>query len=137
MSIAVNGSVHSIVRRSPAAMPVSAFLVRSAGRGHLSPRRLSVFSAIPLRYPVPRWVKMRARARQDPMESGPEQKIARLTPLAKVIAALDDLAQPVAPREVASADAVGFVLASDVAGPSLPARATALGDGWAVKADEL
>lgn len=71
------------------------------------------------------------------MDHGPEQKIARLTPLAKVMAALDELAPPVKPREVGSADAGGFVLASDVASPSLPAQATSLGDGWAVKADEL
>jgi molybdopterin molybdotransferase len=80
---------------------------------------------------------MHARAKQDPMDSGPEQKIARLTPFAKILAALDDLARPVKPREVASADAAGFILAADVVGASLPARATALGDGWAVRADEL
>jgi molybdopterin biosynthesis enzyme len=65
------------------------------------------------------------------------QKIARLTPLSSVMAALDELARPVEPREVAAAESLGFVLADDVFGPSLPSRATVLTDGWAVRADEL
>ena len=46
MSMPVSGSVHSTTRMSPAAMPPSAFLVRSAGNGHLRPRKLSVFSVM-------------------------------------------------------------------------------------------
>ena len=65
------------------------------------------------------------------------QKIARLTPLASVMAALDEVARPVKPREVAAQGSLGFVLADDVFGASLPARATALNDGWAVRADDL
>ena len=47
ISMPASGSVHSTTRMSPAAMPPSAFLVRSAGSGHLRPRKLRVFSVIP------------------------------------------------------------------------------------------
>lgn len=115
------------------------FFGAQRGQGTFQPTQIQGLFSHSTAYPlsVPRWVKMHVRAKQEPMESSPEQKIARLTPLAKVMAALDELAWPVKAREVASADAAGFVLAADVIGASLPARATALGDGWAVKADEL
>jgi molybdopterin molybdotransferase len=66
-----------------------------------------------------------------------EQKITRLTPLAKALAALDALARPVPPRVVDAADAIGRVLAADVTASRLPPRAIAAQDGWAVKADEV
>ncbi len=44
----------------------------------------------------------------------PPQRIARLTPLDDVLARIDALVGPVAPREVALAEAVGRVLAGDV-----------------------
>jgi molybdopterin biosynthesis enzyme len=65
------------------------------------------------------------------------QRITRLTPLKEVFAALDALARPVAAREAEPSAAIGQVLAADVTGKALPARAAALQDGWAVKADEL
>jgi molybdopterin biosynthesis enzyme len=66
-----------------------------------------------------------------------EQRISQLTPLADAIAALDALAKPVAARQVDPRDAIGQTLAADVMSGKLPLRATALQDGWAVKADEL
>jgi molybdopterin molybdotransferase len=66
------------------------------------------------------------------------QRILSLTPIAQVLARLAALAQPVAPREIAVADAEGRVLAGDVvvAAPS-PAAPVALMDGWAVRAEEV
>ena len=43
------------------------------------------------------------------------QRISSLTPIAHVLARVAALARPVAPREVALADAEGRVLAEDVA----------------------
>jgi molybdopterin molybdotransferase len=60
------------------------------------------------------------------------QRIARLTPLDDVLARIDALVGPVAPREVALAAAVGRVLAGDVVVTARPAKALALRDGWAV-----
>ena len=60
------------------------------------------------------------------------QRIARLTPLEDVLARIDALVGPVAPREVALAAAVGRVLAGDVVVAARPADALALRDGWAV-----
>jgi molybdopterin biosynthesis enzyme len=71
------------------------------------------------------------------MSSDGEQKIRQLTPLAAALAAIDELSQPVKPREMDVGDAVGFVLAADVVAASLPPRATAVLDGWAVRADDL
>jgi molybdopterin molybdotransferase len=62
----------------------------------------------------------------------PKQRIARLTPLDDVLARIDALVGPVAPREVALAAAVGRVLASDVMVAARPGYALALRDGWAV-----
>ena len=63
------------------------------------------------------------------------QRVARLTPLGQVHAALDRLAAPVAARRVPLADAVGRVLAVDIcAATARPAAATAVRDGWAVDA---
>ena len=60
------------------------------------------------------------------------QRIARLTPLDDVLARIDALVGPVAPREVALAEAVGRVLAGDVVVAARPPIAVALRDGWAV-----
>src|SRR5262249_12107885 len=48
MSMAVRGSVHSAISMSPAFNPVRALRARSVGKGHLSPRKLSIFSATTL-----------------------------------------------------------------------------------------
>ena len=60
------------------------------------------------------------------------QRIARLTPLDDVLARIDALVGPVAPREVGLAAAVGRVLAGDVMVAARPSNALALRDGWAV-----
>lgn len=63
------------------------------------------------------------------------QRIARLTPLADLLAAMAQIA-PVAPRECALADATGRILVADVTVErAIPASAIALRDGFAVQAD--
>ena len=65
------------------------------------------------------------------------QKISRLTPLKDVLDRIVSEARPVAARECALTDAVGRVLAEDVAAnAAYPAQATALRDGVAVRADD-
>lgn len=66
------------------------------------------------------------------------QRISSLTPVGEVLARVAALVRPVAPREVALADAEGRVLAEDVvaATPS-PATPVALIDGWAVRAEQV
>jgi molybdopterin molybdotransferase len=63
------------------------------------------------------------------------QRIARLTPLAEVVARIAALVMPVEPREVGVATAAGRILAADVTVPPHPAAALALRDGFAVSAD--
>jgi molybdopterin molybdotransferase len=64
------------------------------------------------------------------------QRIARLTPLGEVLARVDALAKPVAPRREALAVALGCVLAEDVVVPGArPATPIALRDGFAVSAE--
>ncbi len=63
------------------------------------------------------------------------QRIARLTPLADVLALLDRLA-PVEPQDVPVAQALHGVLAADImTTQAMPPVATAARDGWAVDAD--
>jgi molybdopterin biosynthesis enzyme len=64
------------------------------------------------------------------------QIVTRLTPVADVRATIEGEVQPAAPRACAVADAAGCVLAEDVAAPPKPARAIAVRDGWALRADE-
>jgi molybdopterin biosynthesis enzyme len=67
-----------------------------------------------------------------------QQRIARLTPLAEVLARIDALVKPVAPRRAAASTALGRVLAEDVVTASpVPAFARALRDGFAVAADAV
>jgi molybdopterin biosynthesis enzyme len=64
------------------------------------------------------------------------QRIARLTPLADVLNGFQTSISPVEPRDEALAAAVGRTLAADVAiAEPRPARALALRDGFAVRAD--
>jgi molybdopterin molybdotransferase len=63
------------------------------------------------------------------------QRIARLTPLADVLARIDALVGPVEPREVAIAQALGRVIVGDLAAGMCPPQALALRDGWAVDSD--
>jgi molybdopterin molybdotransferase len=64
------------------------------------------------------------------------QRITRLTPITDVLARIEGLARPVAPRELALADAEGRVLAADLfTSHAVPRAPLALRDGWAVQAD--
>jgi len=63
------------------------------------------------------------------------QTIARLTPLADVLAMVDLEVKPVAPRTVDLSAAAGRTLAVDAAAPTRPNSALALLDGWALAAD--
>ncbi|MBI3705463.1 MAG: hypothetical protein HY244_16820 [Rhizobiales bacterium] len=67
--------------------------------------------------------------------SDPIQTIARLTPLADLLAMIDREVKPVAARPLALDAAGGRVLAEDVVPPRRPDYATALLDGWALAAD--
>ena len=64
------------------------------------------------------------------------QRIARLTPLADVLARIESLVRPVEPRSAQRHAAVGRVLADNVVAPAgRPATARALRDGFAVCAE--
>ena len=63
------------------------------------------------------------------------QTIARLTPLADVLAMLDLEVKPVTPRTLDLASAAGRILAVDAMAPSRPSAALAMLDGWALAAD--
>jgi molybdopterin molybdotransferase len=63
------------------------------------------------------------------------QRIARLTPLAEAFDRIDRLAEPIPPREVRIAAALGRVLAADVIVPPRPTFPLALRDGWAIQSD--
>ena len=66
------------------------------------------------------------------------QRIGKLTPLADVFHKIDALAAPVKPRECALDVALGFVLAADVKLTAAhPAKAIALIDGFALRAEEI
>ena len=63
------------------------------------------------------------------------QTIARLTPLADVLAMVERDVKPVAPCSVELGAAAGRILAVDAAAPTRPNSALALLDGWAFSAD--
>jgi molybdopterin molybdotransferase len=63
------------------------------------------------------------------------QTIARLTPLADVLAMVDLEVKPVTPRTIELSGGPGRTLAVDVLAPARPSAALALLDGWAVAAD--
>jgi molybdopterin molybdotransferase len=75
--------------------------------------------------PLPHTVRMAA------------QRILSLTPIAQVLARVAAMAQPVAPCELALADAEGRVLAHEVIAQASPAAPVALVDGWAVRAEQV
>ena len=65
------------------------------------------------------------------------QRIARLTPLADVLASFDLAIKPVAPREEMLAKATGLALAADIIATSgHPSSALALRDGFAVRSEQ-
>jgi molybdopterin molybdotransferase len=63
------------------------------------------------------------------------QRIDRLTPLDDVLARVANLVAPVVPCEVRTAAAWGATLSEDIVASERPAKALALIDGWAVRAD--
>jgi molybdopterin molybdotransferase len=63
------------------------------------------------------------------------QAIARLTPLADVLATVDLDVKPVTPRSAELTAAVGRTLAVDAMAPARPSAPLALLDGWAIAAD--
>jgi len=64
------------------------------------------------------------------------QRIARLAPLADVLAWIDANVRPVAPREASVADALGRTLAQEIMiVRAIPAHAISLRDGFALKSD--
>src|SRR6185503_18051302 len=64
------------------------------------------------------------------------QRIARLTPLADVLASFDLSVGPVAPREETVAAALGLTLAADIVVENgRPAARLALRDGFAVRSE--
>lgn len=63
------------------------------------------------------------------------QLIARLTPLAEVLAMVDSEVKPVTPRTLDVTAAAGRTLAADASAPARPSAAMALQDGWALSAD--
>ena len=66
------------------------------------------------------------------------QRIAKFTPLAEACAKIGALAAPVEMREVLLENARGNFLAADALAPeTLPPRAIALRDGWAVRSDAI
>src|SRR5207302_6449047 len=77
-------------------------------------------------------------ASSSPMlEDSDIQRIARLTPLADVLASFDLAIRPVAPREEALAKATGLALAADVIATSgHPRSALALRDGFALRSEQ-
>jgi molybdopterin biosynthesis enzyme len=68
--------------------------------------------------------------------SDPIQTIARLTPIAEVLATVDSDVQPVSPRTLDVAVAAGRILAADAVVSACPSAAMALQDGWALAADD-
>ena len=67
---------------------------------------------------------------------GETQRIARLTPLTQVLGHIDATVRAVEPRRMATAQAVGRILAEDVINAAaVPAGPRALRDGFAVTAD--
>jgi molybdopterin molybdotransferase len=64
------------------------------------------------------------------------QIVTRLTPLAGVSAMIEADVKPVIASTRAVSEAIGCVLAEEVAAPPRPERAIALQDGWALRADE-
>jgi molybdopterin biosynthesis enzyme len=71
------------------------------------------------------------------MAAPPEtlQTIARLTPLADVLAMVERNIKPITPRSVKPSAAAGRILAADAVAPMRPPSALALLDGWALSAD--
>jgi molybdopterin molybdotransferase len=64
------------------------------------------------------------------------QMIARLTPLADVLAIVDGEVKPVTPRSIDVAAGAGRTLAADALASARPSAAIALQDGWALAADD-
>ena len=141
MSIVVSGSVHSITSTSPAAIFDSSLRVLQRRQRAFQPAQVdrwippigfNRFAVIAPTLDTP------AGSRQVPrMVADSEiQRIARLTPLADVLASFDLSVGPVEPREEAVSNALGLTLAaSAVIAEGHPKAALALRDGYAVRSD--
>src|SRR5262245_5502524 len=66
----------------------------------------------------------------------PLQRIQRLTPLAEVLARIDSMVGPVAPRDLPNAEGLGRILANDLRVGPHPEQALAPRDGFAVRSEE-
>src|SRR3974390_1265897 len=64
------------------------------------------------------------------------QTIARLMPLADVLAIVESDVNPVTPRTIDVMAAAGRILATDAIAPSRPTSPVALQDGWALTAED-
>src|SRR5262245_58665382 len=103
----------------------------SPGRG-VSPARLDRPAGAP---PDKQMGDVRSEARSEGRSEA--QHIARLTPLAEVLAAIDRMVAAVPPYSAGGDSALGTTLAADVILPQAsPAAALALRDGWAVRAEQ-
>lgn len=69
------------------------------------------------------------------MASETDQTIARLTPLAEVLALIEREVKPVAPRRIPTTQALYATLSEDVLAEARPTAPLALIDGWALAAD--
>ena len=159
MSSVDSGSVHSTTSRSPAASRVSALRVFSAGRGQRSPRRSRVVSDIgamdcsgraasrvtrrmgrqPIDFDYIAWRCLTGAPALPKRCRMAAQRISSLTPIAQVLARVEALARPVAPRE-ARACRCGRPRArrgrDRQRGAARRAHRIAA-DGWAVRADQV
>jgi molybdopterin biosynthesis enzyme len=72
---------------------------------------------------------------ESAVETQTNPAIAKLTPLAEVLALIDREVTPLAPRTVAVGDALHGTLAADVVTAARPAAPLALIDGWALAAE--
>src|ERR1700739_4448308 len=142
MSMAVSGSVHSTTRISAGCRSRSALRVRSAGSGHLRPRRLRVFSVIQCWLEC--WLECGLSCRSSKRAKlliiaamaldSSIQRIARLTPLGAILARVEAQVDAVTPRSCALNAALGAMLAKDVVVSECPPQPIALRDGYAVEA---
>lgn len=71
------------------------------------------------------------------VEDSSSQRIARLTPLADVLALVESRVDAVAPQKLAPAQALGCTLAEDVVARQWPPHTVALRDGYVVEAAAL
>ena len=145
----VSGSVHSATMMSPAAKAAQRLAHAQSRKwafqaaqidgffGHFHSRKLSPDTARALTGSSsgcaldPR-ISLRQKHRM--VSDHPSQRLARLAPLADVLAWIDASVRAVAPGETSVADAAGRSLAADIKiAQALPPKAIALRDGYALQ----